>query len=227
MLDLGAGNGLVSILYARASVGTARLRLLEVQPALAYRARRNLELNDLEGEVHEHDIASGIPNVIAGDGGSGGGVDVVLMNPPFYAPGTRAPPRREEKRIAHIETTADIGVFCRAAAEALSGVSSRLYAVYNVKELGRLRSAIDTAGMRVMATQCVRHAPCEAHGRVLVEAALKTDESDPDADADAEIELAEMCLHPEGASIYEYFNDMEKWLDGLPTPKLRIGQLRI
>lgn len=61
-LDLGAGNGLVSILYGLRNK-QARMVLLEMQDSLACRAERNVILNGLSDRAHvvRHDLSNGLP----------------------------------------------------------------------------------------------------------------------------------------------------------------------
>ncbi len=213
-LDLGAGNGLVAVLFGR-SRQAASLTLLELQPPLASRARRNLALNDLDGVVHCHDLGNGLPPSFSGC------FDAVLMNPPFYAPNTRSPPRRIEKQLAHIESSADINQFCAAAANALRKSStSRLYAIYDLREMNRLAVAIGRAGLRIVATQQVRHSDNEAPTRILVSA------GHVDEVKEERVQLNEMCLHPPETNLYEYNQEMEQFMEELPPATLRIGQLR-
>lgn len=224
VLDLGAGNGLISVLFGRAyGADACRLWLVELQGQLAERARRNLSLNDVRGVVHRHDIAHGLPPHLAGQ------MDVVLMNPPFYQMHSRTPPRRREKLLAHMETSANITAFCTAASMALvsDSPSARVFIVYDVREVHRLYVALRMAKMKVVAAQEVQHRAEEPASRVLVEAMLckQVAESDENAFCDSCL-LPKLCLHPPGTNLYEYDETMERFLDSLPPPRLRIGQLR-
>jgi tRNA1(Val) A37 N6-methylase TrmN6 len=99
-VDLGAGNGLVSLLFGLRSGRTASMHLVELQERLACRAERNLEINGFypvsgcesrRVGVHRRDLQFGLPGNLREI------ADVVLMNPPFYPPNSRTPPSNEEK----------------------------------------------------------------------------------------------------------------------------------
>ena len=213
-LDLGAGNGLVSVLFGR-SRPTSRLTLLELQPDLACRAKKNLALNDLDGSVITHDIGAGLPKSLYNS------FDVVLLNPPFYSPNTRAPPKRLEKRLAHIESTAGINEFCQAAAHALRKSSnSRLYVVYDLREFHRLALAIARADLRILTTQKVSHSHNESPTRILISA------GPVDEVGENRVELEQICLHPLRVNLYQYHDEIEEFLENLPAATLKIGQLR-
>lgn len=229
VLDLGAGNGLVSVLFARAfGPGTCRLWLLELQGQLVDRARRNLLLNDLQGVALRHDLADGLPPQLSCH------MDVVLMNPPFYKMQSRSPPRRREKLLAHMETSADIDAFCAAASASLHPGTphARVFIIYDIREVYRLYSALSAAGLDVKSVQKVQHRVGEKPTRILIEATLRKQTSDCEHSESGHIEdndarmLPMLCLHPPGTNLYEYDPSMERFLNSLPQPNLRIGQLR-
>lgn len=92
ILDIGAGVGTVSILFAKAHA-PHELHMLELQSQLVDRASRNLQLNNLDGVVTQHDVRNGhLPR------GLHDGFDVVVVNPPFYRRNSRSPPSILEKK---------------------------------------------------------------------------------------------------------------------------------
>lgn len=221
VLDLGAGNGLVSVLFARAhGVDRCFVTQLELQGQLAGRAARNMLLNEVRGVAERVDLADGLPETARG-------ADVVLINPPFYPKDARVPPRRREKLLAHVESSADIDRFISAAAESLSGDDARVFVVYDVREKERLYAALRKARLRVVVAQTVGHSVGEEPTRLLVEAKRAREGEDLAEPHEEDLEmLPPLCLHPPGSGLYKYTEAMEDFLEALPEPRLKIGQLR-
>ncbi|GGG70737.1 methyltransferase [Salipiger pallidus] len=91
VLELGCGAG-PALCCLGTRVPGLRLAGLEIQPAYAALARRNLEGNGLVGEVFEGDIAAPPAPLKAQS------FDHVMANPPYFEPGSRraaADPGRE------------------------------------------------------------------------------------------------------------------------------------
>lgn len=111
VVDLGTGNGVIALLLAR-RYGEITIAALEIQPALAERATRNVRVNQLMQQIR----------VIAGDVRAieqllpAASSDVVVCNPP-YRPATagRLSPDNE-KRIARHEVSGGLSDFIDAAA---------------------------------------------------------------------------------------------------------------
>jgi tRNA1(Val) A37 N6-methylase TrmN6 len=92
LLELGAGNGVISLLLSRKPF--RRIVCLEVQPGLAELARRNVALNRLKKKIHiqEMDFRDFRPRVK---------FDLVFSNPPYIkGSGTREPVRGKDHRQA-------------------------------------------------------------------------------------------------------------------------------
>lgn len=137
VLDLGAGNGLVSILFARAMQPSV-VQMVELQEQLATRARRNMALNDVKGEVIVHDLEGGaLPKEFCG------AFDVVLINPPFYPLGSRSPPKQRERLLARLYSSADIGDSLLAARKACDPRNERAFVavIHDIKEMDRVQKA--------------------------------------------------------------------------------------
>ena len=88
--DLGTGSGALLLLLARRAEGLA-LTGVEIHPASARTAQRNLERNGLPGEILCGDLRSApLP---------AGGFDLVVSNPPYFPVGSGrsgGPARSEE-----------------------------------------------------------------------------------------------------------------------------------
>jgi len=97
VLELGCGAGVASLCLGRRIPGLA-LTGLELQPAYAALARENALRNGLALDVHDGDIAD-LPEPLKR------GFDHVMMNPPYYAPGTGSPARDTGRETALREAT--------------------------------------------------------------------------------------------------------------------------
>mmetsp|Transcript_6077 Transcript_6077/g.14734 ORF Transcript_6077/g.14734 Transcript_6077/m.14734 type:complete len:341 (-) Transcript_6077:1246-2268(-) len=220
VVDLGAGNGLVAILFAlslRHRADVPLLHLLELQESLADRARRNLELNGVHRESHVHlvDVADGkVPKNLERKS------SVVLCNPPFYEVFRRTPPRQEEKRKAYFESSATIRDFAKAARNLLADdTTSRAFWIFPAEEHSRIVDGFNQSGLAVVSqTELFHENTDDGPIRLLYETAIgHSDNLSPSID--------QMILHPHG--IYNIYGlEMEAHLQELPEPPWKIGQLR-
>ncbi|MGO9672792.1 MAG: tRNA1(Val) (adenine(37)-N6)-methyltransferase [Methylocella sp.] len=100
-LDVGAGVGAAGLALA-ALRPKARIGLVEINPAAAASARRNLVLNDMaaRGEVFEANVLEPPRRRAAGlvDGSAG----LVISNPPFLDPRRARSSPDADKRRAHV-----------------------------------------------------------------------------------------------------------------------------
>jgi len=217
LLDLGCGNGLVSILMGQAHRDMF-LHMVELQSSLCNRARRNIKLNGLadRASILECDIARPLPAALSST------MDVVLCNPPFYPPDAgRSRPRAREKQLAWFESSASLLRFCCTARDALSTHGlRRIFFIFPYDDCARLHEALDGAGLHLVAIQEVNHKPHDPPARVVLEAAPI-----PSQHGLVPITLPPLCLHPHGIE-NTYGHDMEDFLASLPIPTWRIGNLR-
>ncbi|PXF46583.1 tRNA1(Val) (adenine(37)-N6)-methyltransferase [Gracilariopsis chorda] len=241
VLDLGAGVGLVSILFAKAHKPGA-LCLIELQEQLVRRAKINLMLNDLKGNVMEFDIENGdLPYCLHGR------FDVVLINPPFYAPcNHRKPPQRREKYLAHVETSASILDFLVAACSACDPTNEEAFValIHDKSEYARVEPVIARSGMYLHRYQEMCHVSGTAPTRVLLELKPETYfrhlppvwresysisevrvPSKTQSEAFKILAWEPLILHRDDES-QKYCDPIEKFLEDLPVPSLRIGRSR-
>lgn len=114
IVDLGCGNGVVSLALARLH-RSAEITGVELQPAMAERARRNVRMNGLAGRA----------TVVTGDVRKPHGLlkpdgfDVAVCNPPYRKPGSGRISGNDERRIARHELHGEVGDFLRAGASLL------------------------------------------------------------------------------------------------------------
>ena len=113
VLDLGCGNGAIGLLLANKHPGV-RVVGLDIQPALASRARRGAQVNGLHDrvEIIEGDLRE-IHGLL-----SPAGFDLVLCNPPYREVGRgRLNPDPERSQAKHelLATLADVAAAIRYA----------------------------------------------------------------------------------------------------------------
>jgi tRNA1Val (adenine37-N6)-methyltransferase len=109
IVDLGAGNGAISLMLAFLAP-SARVVGLEIQPAMIERARRSVVLNGLTARVS---MRCGDVRALA-TLGEGKSFDVVVCNPPYRSPLSGRVSPNSEKRIARHEFEGALGDFLRA-----------------------------------------------------------------------------------------------------------------
>ena len=139
LLELGAGNGVVSLLLSRKAF--REIVCLEVQPGLADLARRNVVLNRL-GEkiiVLEEDLREFRPKEK---------FDLVFSNPPYIKSRGGALSRSEEKSIAKHEIKGDIFDIMQAAGEVLKE-DGRACFIYPVRRRDDFDRALREAGLKI------------------------------------------------------------------------------
>jgi tRNA1Val (adenine37-N6)-methyltransferase len=139
ILDLGCGNGAIAFLLALRHPDL-QIAGLEVQPALADRARRGVRCNGLQGrvEIVEGDLRQ-IKSLLPPDG-----FDMVLCNPPYreLCRGRLSP--HPEIRQAKHELTATLPEVVTAI-QYLLAPKGRAYLIYHASRLTDLLSNLRAA----------------------------------------------------------------------------------
>jgi tRNA1Val (adenine37-N6)-methyltransferase len=109
-IDLGTGNGVIPLILARLH-NDATITGVEIQPAMAERAARNVRLNRLESQIHIRlgDIRE--VDAIA----PAASFDMAVCNPPYRRAASGRISPNDEKRIARHESRGALGDFLRAA----------------------------------------------------------------------------------------------------------------
>lgn len=152
LLELGAGNGIISLLLSRKPF--RRIVCLEIQPGLADLARRNIVLNHLESKVSvlEQDLRTYR---------SGEKYDIVFSNPPYIKKkGGRLSPSGE-KSIAKHEIKCDIFDIMRVAGKALER-DGRACVIYPAKRKADFDRALEETGLKVESLRYVHPRSGEA-----------------------------------------------------------------
>jgi len=139
--DLGAGNGTIALLLSHLHP-SASIIGLEVQPAMAERAKRSVALNGLEKRVA----------IVAGDLCAIGSLfapasfDAAVSNPPFRKPSSGRISPHQEKQIARHEIKGALQDFLTAAVYLLRP-KGRLALIYSAERAVELLTALRGAGL--------------------------------------------------------------------------------
>ncbi len=164
VLDLGCGNGAIAFLLAHRHPH-AHIIGLEVQPALADRAKRGARLNGLQGRV---EIVEGDLRYIKGLLPAAG-FDAVLCNPPYreIASGRLSP--NPEIRQAKHELTATLQETVAAIRYVLAP-KGRAYLIYHASRLADLLSSLKATHLEPKMLRFVHSYPGAQSELSLVEA---------------------------------------------------------
>jgi tRNA1Val (adenine37-N6)-methyltransferase len=140
ILDLGAGNGVVSLLLSIKPF--RRVTALEVQETLADLARRNVTLNGLEDriEVIRRDLREWDP---------GRAFDLIVANPPYVRKAEGFLSRVDEKSVAKHEVLCTLDDILGRTAEWLKP-EGRACFVYPEKRRADFARSADARGFRVL-----------------------------------------------------------------------------
>jgi tRNA1(Val) A37 N6-methylase TrmN6 len=158
VLELGCGVGTAALCLA-ARVSGATVTGVERDPATADLARRNAEANGLSLRVVEADIAE-LPAGLRGES-----FDHVMMNPPFFTAGTRAPgPERAAARHEETPLAAWLDIAVRRLRP-----GGTLTVILSADRVPDLLSALD-ARMGSLSLLPLAARPGRAAGRVILSA---------------------------------------------------------
>lgn len=163
-VDLGTGSGVIPLILAR----TSRVKQIvgvELQPGLADRARRSVDLNGLGERV---EIVEGDLRELARSLGVGK-FDLVLSNPPFRHGGSGRIAPNGERAAARHELAGGLPDFLKAAALLLRPGGSCCL-IYLAERLTDLLVELRSAGLEPKRLRLVQSRDGEAPRLVLVEA---------------------------------------------------------
>lgn len=138
-LEIGAGNGSVSLLLAKRGA-FARIYSLEIQSELCRVMKANIELNGFEQIIKP--VNADIRNIDPSDYPR---VSVVFANPPYMKQNCGKPSPLKEKQIARHEVHGGVNEFCAGAKRVLK-TDGRLYIVYRPDRLQSLMAALNEYG---------------------------------------------------------------------------------
>ena len=164
-LEIGAGNGSVSMLVAKRGCFKS-IFALEIQKELCEIMKANVLHNGFEGKISpvNADIRTVNPELYQG-------VSVIFSNPPYMREGCGKSSPASSKQIARHEVYGGVADFCSAAAKILK-TGGRLYLVYRPDRLETLMHALRSNGFSPKRMTFV-HADCEhSPSSVLTESVL-------------------------------------------------------
>ena len=163
VVDLGTGSGIIPQLLARAGKGREWVGL-ELQAAMAERARRSVNLNGLAGRV---EITVGDVRALPADWAAGR-FDVVVSNPPYRPPTRGRVAPGAERGLARFELAGDLNDFLRAAAFLVKN-GGKVYLVHLAERLAELLDGMRTYRLEPKRLRLVHSRAGEAAKLVLVE----------------------------------------------------------
>ena len=141
IVDMGSGNAVVSLALARFHPSTT-VTGIELQSSMVERARRNVRLNGLDGQIQ----------IVHGDVRSrrhmpdAGIFDVAVCNPPYRDPSSGRTSVHDERRIARHVLNGGLGDFLGAGAFFLRN-KGRVALVYLALRSAELIVAMRQAGL--------------------------------------------------------------------------------
>ncbi len=132
-VDLGAGVGGVALglHYLKAA---SRIALVERESALLTLAAENARRAELDAEFCCCDLSGGLPQELRQR------ADLVVANPPFFAPKTGRQSGEAQKMRARF---GELSPFLDAASAAINGTRARIVFVYPARELSRFLSTAE------------------------------------------------------------------------------------
>ncbi|MCI0370220.1 MAG: methyltransferase [candidate division NC10 bacterium] len=144
ILDLGAGTGAVTLLLA-AKAPACRIVGLEVQEAMADRARRAIRLNGCEGwvEIVTGDLRRPAASLARG------AFDLVVSAPPYWPAGSGLISAVHEVAAAKHEILCTLEEVVGTAAYALAP-RGRLWIIHHAARLMDLTAALETHGLSLI-----------------------------------------------------------------------------
>ena len=163
-LELGAGNGVVSLLLA-ARKKFAHITAVEIQEKMADLAARNVALNHLESTVA---VRAGDVRTLSAVN-LGGEVEVALANPPYMRTDSGFASPHVAKQTARHELEGGIAEFAAAAARCVK-YGGLFYTVYRPDRLEALFAALRDARFAPKRMAFVHDHPGAEPSMVLTEA---------------------------------------------------------
>lgn len=166
IIDLGAGSGVIGLLLAKKYTGS-KVLLLELQESLFRLAERNIDINNLQENVHAilSDI-NDIRQVLAPQS-----YDIIVCNPPFRKPESGRISAGEEKAIARHEMRLKLADLADAASYLLKP-RGRFFMIFHPE---RILEVADTLRLKRLEPKRIRfvHNDAGAESRIVMIEAVK------------------------------------------------------
>ena len=154
-VDLGTGVGAVALGLHHLKAAS-RFGLVERERVLLHLAAENARRAALSAELCCCDLAQGLPGELRQR------ADLVVSNPPFFAPDSGRPGPEGPRTRARF---GDLAPFLEAAAAAISSARARVVFVYPARELSRFLRSAETVRLVPKRLRLV-HADTTAPARV-------------------------------------------------------------
>lgn len=140
LLELGAGNGIISLLLSIKKFRS--LTAVEIQTSLADLARRNVFLNNLQDRIQivHQDLRSFDPGIK---------YDVIFSNPPYHRKDNGRQSFNVEKAIAKHELKCEIFDIMRTASRLLEK-KGRAYFIFPVRRQEEFMQAVERVNLRIL-----------------------------------------------------------------------------
>lgn len=163
VLDLGCGNGIIPILLSH-KTKAKYIAGLEIQPAAAALAKRNVSLNSLQSriEIIEGDLKSisetdfGIP------------FDTVVSNPPYMEPTRGEKNESEAMRIARHEIMCNVSDVIHAASRCLK-FGGLFFMIHRPERIADIICSMRTCGIEPKRLRAVHPKPSRQASMILIE----------------------------------------------------------
>lgn len=163
-VDLGAGNGAISLFMAHKVIG--QILAVEIQPRLANMAERSVLLNDLTDKITiiNDDMTNIFDHIAVGT------VDTVVSNPPYFTveEGTKKNPN-EHYAIARHEIKADLKLVTQTAAGLLK-TGGHFFMVHRPDRLFEILDALRSVNLAPKKLQFVYPKEGQEANVVLIDA---------------------------------------------------------
>lgn len=148
-LDLGCGSGVLPLLLARREAGL-QITGVEIDPASAERARRNVVLNKFEKQI---DIIHGDLRKLRQTQGAQS-CDVVITNPPYRRPASGRISAGAERASARHELHGSLDDFLDTSRYLLKN-GGRFYAIFLAERLPELLSKMSAKKIEPKRLRCI------------------------------------------------------------------------
>ncbi len=163
VLDMGTGCGAIALLLADTGLPAAVHGIDIAVEAIALAGASAFPLGEAAPCFTVLDWAKPIPEPLRGK------YDLVVCNPPYFAPGSGGVSAHEARRIARHEQPDTLEAICRFTAAALK-YGGRFCLCHRPERLPAVLAALSAAGLEPKKLQPVQHRPEEAPWLVLIEA---------------------------------------------------------
>jgi len=158
LLEIGAGNGIISILIALKQPNLP-ISAYEIQPELAEIARKNCTRANVENvEIIAQDIRQPLKKSF----------DNIISNPPFYPVGKFRPSPIKSVRLAHSEETLSMPELFEKSASLLSKKGS-LFLIYPIFRLSEIYENASKFSLHLQRLQFIHFSPGQNAQKALIQ----------------------------------------------------------